>query len=59
MGDYIGDYYGGIKGDTRSLDYSSYGSLFRIRGPKMETQYSNILLVGIPKKESECLETSK
>ena len=28
MGDYIGDYMGVIKGDTRSLDYSSYtGSL--------------------------------
>ena len=24
MGDYIGDYYRVIKGDTRSLDYSSY-----------------------------------
>ena len=24
MGDYIGEYYGVIKGDTRSLDYSSY-----------------------------------
>ena len=26
IGEYIGDYYiGVIKGDTRSLDYSSYG----------------------------------
>ena len=24
MGDYIGDYYRVIKGDTRSLDYGSY-----------------------------------
>ena len=24
IGDYIGDYYRDIKGDTRSLDYSSY-----------------------------------
>ena len=23
MGDYIGDYYGVMKGDTRSLDYGS------------------------------------
>ena len=26
IGDYIGDYYRGYKGDTRSLDSSSYGS---------------------------------
>ena len=26
IGDYIGDYYRGYKGDTRSFDYSSYGS---------------------------------
>ena len=25
IGDYIGDYYRVIKGDTRSLDYSSCG----------------------------------
>ena len=25
MGKYIGDYYRVIKGETRSLDYSSYG----------------------------------
>ena len=25
MADYIGDYYRAIKGDTRSLDYSSCG----------------------------------
>ena len=25
MGDYIGDYYRVIKGDTRSLDYGSFG----------------------------------
>ena len=25
MGDYIGDYYRGTKGDTRSLDNGSYG----------------------------------
>ena len=24
-GNYMGDYYWGIKGDTRSLDYSSHG----------------------------------
>ena len=24
MGDIIGDYYGSIKGDTRSLDFSLY-----------------------------------
>ena len=24
-GDYIGDYYRDIRGDTRSLDHSSYG----------------------------------
>ena len=26
IGDYIGDYYRVIKGDTRSLDYSSYAA---------------------------------
>ena len=29
IGDYIGDYYRVIKGDTRSLDYSSYDLGFR------------------------------
>ena len=28
--DYIGDCYRGIKGDTRSLDYSSYGVLSKL-----------------------------
>ena len=27
IGDQIGNYYGAMKGDTRSLDYSSYSSL--------------------------------
>ena len=27
IGDYIGDYYRGYYGDTRSLDYGSYGGL--------------------------------
>ena len=31
--DYIGDYYGVIKGDTRSLDSGSYEGLgFRVEG---------------------------
>ena len=29
MGDYIGTTIGVIKGDTRSLDYSSYGSFHK------------------------------
>ena len=29
MGDYMGEYYRGIKGDTRSLDYSSHGEYRR------------------------------
>ena len=34
IGDYIGDYcIGGIKGDTRSLDYGS-DMWFRVRGPR-------------------------
>ena len=37
IGDYIGDYYiGVIKGDTRSLDYSSYGCciiICTLKGP--------------------------
>ena len=29
-GDHIGDYYKGFKGDSKSLDYSSYGSACRL-----------------------------
>ena len=35
MGDYIGEYYRGFKGDTRSLDYSScksQGGASRVSG---------------------------
>ena len=28
IGDYIRDYYRGYKGDTRSLDYSSYAYMY-------------------------------
>ena len=31
IGEYIGDYYGVIKGDTRSLDYGSHGHESRLR----------------------------
>ena len=32
MGDYIGDYHGVIKGDTRSLDCSSCQNVLRDEG---------------------------
>ena len=30
MGDYIGDYYRGYSGDTRSLDKGTYGGFYRV-----------------------------
>ena len=39
MGDYIGDYYRVIKGDTRSLDYNSCGKLVRA-GQKSQSDSS-------------------
>ena len=33
MGDYTGGYYRVIKGDTRSLDYSSCSGTFNLKAP--------------------------
>ena len=32
IGEYVGDYYRVIKGETRSLDYSSFGIIFPFHG---------------------------
>ena len=39
IGEYIGDYYKVIKGDTRSLDYSSYGCFSTLGGHPLGCRY--------------------